>query len=384
MLFLLFQLFVLSSATLRSSHRHRDGNGNLASCGRVVNITAVASLVSEENLRLKPRALLFGLFSRGEPLLVTAFGSSTPSQPATSLDHFRIGGITEPMLSTLYFVLLERGLVDPTQKLGAYFPGVLMADVVTLGMLAANTAGYIDYARTEAFRIAQGSNPLRDLSALELVGFATVNGTMSFPPGTNQNYSHTDMLLLHLMIEKQTSQSIADLYAKYVFLPLGLADSRSPAPFDNQITPAPVLHSYQSTDTNATLGDATNWSTSWFQGYGIITSTLRDLGVWGNAFCSHSLISAQSFKTQTEYQGFGKVDPRFGYGVIVSNGWLFQNPSLNGYYGAWACNPKSGLTVVAVSTLAENTSTSVGNVAFAVLEAVVKLLSPNSFIELPA
>ncbi len=250
-----------------------------------------------------------------------------------------------------------------------------MSSNVTLGMLAANSAGYKDYARSDAFGAAQEADPYHVFTISEMVGYVTDKGMMEFAPGTSQAYSHTDMLLLYSVIEKKMGKSIAQLYNEYIFAPNQLNQMRSPT--NDLITPEPVLHAYQSTLNSSVLTDSTFWSTSWVQGYGIITSNVADVGTWGHLLCSGALISPQSFHEQTRYQGYGSANPHFGYGVVVDNGWLFQNPSLNGYYGALACDPRTGYAVVAFSTLEENTVPT-NRVAFDVAKNVANYLTPNT------
>jgi hypothetical protein len=45
-----------------------------------------------------------------------------------------------------------------------------------------------------------------------------------------------------------------------------------------------------------------------------------------------------------------QTQPLFAYGFVVSNGWIVQNPSINGYSGAFGYNLSNGVTIVVAAT----------------------------------
>jgi len=64
---------------------------------------------------------------------------------------------------------------------------------------------------------------------------------MSFLPGTSQQYSHTDNVLLGRVIQQATGQSMKELYDKNIFRPMGMKDTQFPG--DQEIQ-SPVLHAF--------------------------------------------------------------------------------------------------------------------------------------------
>ena len=75
-------------------------------------------------------------------------------------------------------------------------------------------------------------------------------------------------------------------------------------------------------------------------------------------------------------KGHNRPDLYFAYGFIVANGWIVQNPSINGYSGAFAYNMANGVTITAEATKSENASTDAA--AFNILREVVKYVTPTS------
>jgi D-alanyl-D-alanine carboxypeptidase len=136
-------------------------------------------------------------------------------------------------------------------------------------------------------------------------------------------------------------------YDKNIFGPMGMKDTQFPV---NQDIQSPVLP----------------------------TSNIHDLGKWGPIFGTGRLISRAHFQEQIAPTSVGKGKNRpdlyFAYGFVVANGWLVQNPSINGYSGAFGYNLANGVTIVVESTKTEKTTTDAS--AFDILREVVKYVTP--------
>lgn len=166
---------------------------------------------------------------------------------------------------------------------------------------------------------------------------------------------------------------MSDLYEKYLFGPLGMKDTR--LPLDQEIQ-SPVLHAF-STDRKV-YEDCTYWNPFWGSTPGLPTSNLHDLGKWGPIFGTGRLISPAHFKEQTAPTSAGKgrnrPDLYFAYGFVVANGWLVQNPYINGYNGAFGYNLATGVTIVVEATKGE---TAVSDApAFEIFRKVVDYATP--------
>ena len=71
-----------------------------------------------------------------------------------------------------------------------------------------------------------------------------------------------------------------------------------------------------------------------------------------------------------------KPDLYFAYGFVVANGWLVQNPSINGYSGGFGYNLANGVTIVVEATKSETATTDAS--AFDILREVAKYVTPAS------
>jgi D-alanyl-D-alanine carboxypeptidase len=333
------------------------------------------NIVQRAAQKRNTKAVVFGMWVHDREILRMALGNSMTTVPATTEMHFRMGGIAETFMSTLLLMLVEQGCIGLNEKISRWFPELLAADQVTVRMLVANTAGYIDYVTVEDFLNAQLADPFRTFRDEELINYSVRNGKMNFPPGTSWQYSHTDNVILGQVIERATRQSIKKLYEKNIFEPMGMKDTRFPT---SQEIQRPVLHAF--TMDRKVYEDCTYWNPSWGSTPGIPTSNIRDLGKWGPILGTGRLISPAHFQEQiaptSTDKGKNRPDLYFAYGFVVANGWIVQNPSINGYSGGFAYNLADGVTVVVESTKSETTTTDAS--AFEILREVVQYVTPTS------
>jgi D-alanyl-D-alanine carboxypeptidase len=333
----------------------------------------VRAIVAADAAKAGAKAVEFGMWVGDRELLTTALGNSMTTVPATTDMHYRIGGIGETFMSTLLLMLVEQGRMNLDDTIARWFPKLLDADRVTVRMLVSNTAGYTDYVRVDDFLKLQLNEPFRTFTDDELIEYAVRDGKMNFAPGTSQQYSHTDNVILGQVIERATGESIRELYQKNIFGPLGMNDTQLPA---DQNIPSPVLHAF--TADRKIYEDCTYYNPFWGSTPGLPISTLRDLGKWGPIFGTGRLISPAHFKEQiaptSAAKGKNAPDRYFAWGFVYANGWLVQNPSINGYSGAFGYHLATGVTIVVEATKSE-TATS-DETAFDILRDVVAYVTP--------
>ena len=337
------------------------------------DVAAIRKIVQDVSQKDGTKAVEFGIWQGDRELFTTALGRSMTEVPAATTMHYRIGGIAETFMSTLLLMLEEQGRIDLNQKISRWFPNLLGADQVTPRMLVSNTAGYIDYVYVDAFNKLQEAQPFRTFTDDELIHYSVGGGKMQFAPGTSQKYSHTDNVILGQVIERATHESMAQLYEENLFKPLRMRDTSFPK---NEEIPGPVLHAF--TKERGIYEESTYWNPSWGSTPGLPISNIYDIGKWGPILGTGRLISPAHFKEQIAPPKVGKVNPNlyFAYGFVVANGWIVQNPSINGYSGAFAYNMANGVTITVEATKSENATTD--SAAFDILREVVKYVTPKS------
>jgi D-alanyl-D-alanine carboxypeptidase len=281
-------------------------------------------------------------------LMRAAIGRSQTDVAADPRMNFRIGSMAIPWLTTMVLQLQQEDRLDLDDKLSRWFPDFPRADQITLRMLATSTSGYHDYLQGNPEFIDRfHGDVFKRWRQSELLDIAFARGFVC-DPGTCFSYAHTNFILLGLVVQKATGQTVAKQMTTRILRPLRLDDTRISS---KAAIPDPVLHAF--TSERGVYEDSTTWSPSWTLGDGAIaTSTIDDIATAGPAIFSGRLLSRGSYR---ELVATPRVPPNtkamhYGLGLLVSNDWRIQNPSLNGYSGVLAYLPAAKLSVALTTT----------------------------------
>jgi CubicO group peptidase (beta-lactamase class C family) len=335
----------------------------------------VAALIAQLQHKYNLYASIFEVWSGGKPLASGALGSALPGVPASVADHFRISDVTETFTATLLLRLVEQGKLRLDDPISKWLPSLPRASRVTVGMLAASTSGYADYVTNPTFVKALRQNPFRLWRVPEVIHLG-VSQPPLFPPGTSWAFSDTNFMILGDILTRVGGEPLGDQIRTQILDRLGLDNTTMPYTAD---VPAPVLHGYD--PERGDYQDATNWSPSWAQYTGAMTSNLADMGRWAQALGTGELLSAPSHREQVgpTNVGLGPLTQKFyyGLGVGVASGWIFSNPHLPGYSGFLAYFPPKKLSVAIWATPAMGNPDQI-NDSQAIFARVARILTPNS------
>lgn len=141
-------------------------------------------------------------------------------------DMFRIASITKMYVAALILFLEQKGLININNKLSSYLGpktlhGIANAYSVTIKELLDMSSGIYNYTKNAAYSNYLTKHPQHKWTANELLNYARHKPAL-FSPGTNFDYSNTNYLLLQLLIEKITNESLAHNIHKYLLTPLHL------------------------------------------------------------------------------------------------------------------------------------------------------------------
>jgi CubicO group peptidase (beta-lactamase class C family) len=140
----------------------------------------------------------------------------------TANTNFSYRSITKSFVSTVILQLAGQGrlnLDDPISKYGGGVPG---GNQITIRELAEMRSGLFNYSSSSGFREGFTTNPGRDWTPEELIGFGLA-GQTQFAPGTSYQYSNTNTLLLGQVIAAVDGKTWDQAVARNVAGPLGLA-----------------------------------------------------------------------------------------------------------------------------------------------------------------
>lgn len=332
---------------------------------------AVRAVVESVRASSHLRAVIVRVTSGDQEILTEAVGESMTGVPATTAMHFRNGAVAISYVATLALLLEERGALSLDDKVSQYLLDLRYADQVTIGQLAQMTSGYSDYVADPRMADAQYAQPFRQWTPAELIAYST-DKPLVYAPGTNWNYSHTNYVILGLVIEKATGRSVDDLLQDLVLEPLGLENTGDPG---TAAIPEPALHSFTSERREFLklkpgqpfIEESTYWNPSWTITRGAIQTTdIVDLNATARAIGSGQLLKPESYQKMTTRDLIGKtsavegcstcfeqsVGYSYGLGIVNSGNWVLQNPLFSGSAGAFGYHPPTR-TAIAVAVTFE-------------------------------
>lgn len=343
--------------------------------------------------------------SNGTNVFTRAYGDSMTGVPATTDMHFRNGALAFTYMSTLLLQFVDQKKVTLNTKLSTYFPNLPNANRITLRNLAQMTSGYADYVYQPDLQLALYRNPFRQFTPQELINYG-VSRPMQFAPGTNWGYSHTNYVILGLVLAKIAHMPLDDALHRYVLAPMRLTQTQASTTAE---IPAPVLHAFTS-ERREVLGvkpgvpffeEATFWNPSWTTVEGAVqTTNISDLNTSIEAVASGKLLSAASSAAQIKPSliGFGHAQKgcaacrensaafNYGLGVINAGPWITQTLGFAGASGAVGTFPAAKLTIAIEVTNGPGAYDAQGNAglgATAVFRELANALAPGSLPPAP-
>jgi D-alanyl-D-alanine carboxypeptidase len=329
----------------------------------------------EQTLRTAaiPGAII-GIWTPGESY-VRAFGTADQATGRAMQPDFysRIGSVTKTFTATGVLQLVDEGRVGLDDPVGRYVDGVPRGDEITLRQLAGMTSGLFDYTATQQFDQALEADPYRSYTPRELLGWAFAEPEM-FAPGEGFGYSNTNTILLGLVVEAVSGQSLANYIHDAILTPLGLVHTSLPA---TNTLPDPHPQGY--TDQTGPVVAATNWDPSWEWAAGGMISTLDDLRIWARAVATGRLLSPATQAQRLVMTAVPGAAPPSGYGlgIMNNNGWIGHSGALPGFeaFSAFLADGQMTL-VILTNTDVPYREPARGHVA-AVANAITKIVSPD-------
>ena len=261
-------------------------------------------------------------------------------EPMTPEMYHRIGSVTKTFTATLLLQVEGDGLLSLDDTIDQYIKGVPNGDEITLRQLANMTSGVATYSDTEVFPGDPGADPYRVWKPKQLTRMGIEDSPL-FDPGTQFNYSNTNYVLLGLVLEQVTGESIRELTREQIIEPLGLEDTSFPTLADTSLPdPHPQGYTLQGQPSGEKPRDATDWNASWTWTAGMMISTVDDLLVYGRALgTGKGLLSPAQQEERidslaSDVPPFDKPplkgDFGYGLGLMKEHGWIGHSGLISG------------------------------------------------------
>lgn len=206
--------------------------------------------------------------------------------PSQVTDPARIASLTKPMVASILLQLVEEGLVQLGDRIEDHLPGIVGGRDVTVRQLLNHSSGLPDYVPVLALEDPSGitTQVVTPITHEELVERAQTQD-WSFEPGTGFEYSNTNYIVISMLIEDLTGNSLADELRTRITEPLGLAHTLLPT---GTAMPENAAHGYVvegALSIDVTEQDASLWS-----GAGGIVSTVSDVNTFMRALLTGQVI----------------------------------------------------------------------------------------------
>lgn len=281
----------------------------------------------------KVPGIMVGRWTRtGEGSFVLTHGVSdlASGRPMSADNSQRIGSVTKSFTVTRILQLTDEGRLSLDDPIGRYVKGLRNGNA-TLRELANMTSGIFNYSEDHPFVVEFVSDLTRRWTDRQLVDVANAHRPY-FPPGRRWYYSNTNTVLLGMVIEQVSGNSLRRELTKHLLAPLGMRRTLYPNGVD---LPVPFSRGYLTLDPQDDPLDVTRLSPTSLSGAGALVSTMSDLRVWGRALATGSLISPEAQRERLRMvnsaAGEGPFYNRYGLALGRINGWLGHTGDVPGF-----------------------------------------------------
>jgi D-alanyl-D-alanine carboxypeptidase len=293
-------------------------------------------------------------------------------RPMTPADHFRIGSNTKTFVVTVLLQLVDEGKVRLDDPLSRFDVGVAVPNSrnITLREMCEMRSGLF-----EAYDVPEFAHPnFRSKTHWDprtLVGWA-VKEKPYFAPGTGYHYSNTNYLLLGLIIEKLTNDSVGDQITQRLIKPYHLTNTSYPA---TEAMPEPWARGYDLDAHNEWEDVSGTIPVSLMGAAGEMVSNIGDMKRWLKLYVTGETNSISTQRARLNCLPIGADNVSFGLGIACSSGWFGYTGGLSGYNTANYYFPAGGITVFAwVAQQRDEPSPGVANKIFS---DIARIMTPS-------
>jgi len=339
--------------------------------------SAIVAAVENDRKRYGGRtpvpATLIGVWDSKGGSFIRAFGYADLKKnvPLTPADHFRIGSNTKTfVISVLLQLVAEKklSLDDPLSRfqLGVTIPN---AEGITVRELCNMRSGLFEAYATPEFAQLNMKVP-KDFDPKTLVAWA-MKQKPYFAPGKGYHYSNTNYLLIGMIIEEITKDSVGNQIRKRLLEPFGLKQTSYP---ETEEMPSPWVHGYH-LDKQGNWEDISNTIPVAFMGSaGAMISDMSDIRRWIELYATGKTCGPGTYQDLINCIPF-LGNTSFGLGITCSEGWYGYTGALPGYNTADYYSPETGLTIVA--WINYQAKEPVEGVASVMVRDIARILTPD-------
>ncbi len=316
--------------------------------------------------------VLLGVWTPQRGSMVEGIGSGeAPRQILALPDHVRIGSNTKTFIVTVLLQLVDEkrmSLDDPVSRF-AIPVHVRGGSKITVRELMQMRSGISEVYNLPGLQpIVKPNVPVDRVKWTQ----AACDAPRLFAPGAKWYYSNTNYLLLGMILESVTHDTVAHQLETRIFRPMHLTQTSFPTVSPQM--PAPYAHGYTLVngawvDQSVALPPSLTWSA------GVMISDVADMKRWVEAYVRGTQNGAATQRARLAC--LPTTDPilKFGLGIGCSAGWYGYTGGLTGYNTAAYYLPSARTTIIAFVT--SQVDEPLPGVANAIFRDVAKIVTPE-------
>lgn len=220
------------------------------------------------------------------------FADVKQQKALTTESIFRIGSISKTYTAAIILKLVEAEKLKLTQTLDEFYPSIQHSKNITIKQLLNHTSGIYNFTNSKDYPAYMTQYK----SSADLIDIIS-KYPPAFEPGTRQDYSNSNFVLLALIAEKASGETFENLLEQYIVKPLQMSST------------------YIGKGTNTTGNEVLSYrfAGNWLPlpmtdlsipfGAGSILSTASEVSAFYSGLFSGAILSEKSLEMMTELQG---------------------------------------------------------------------------------
>jgi D-alanyl-D-alanine carboxypeptidase len=375
-----FSIAALAAAFVVCLFPHPAGSASAAPSVNSASVQAAIVAAVEKDRKLfggksPVPGLLIGVWDSQGNAYVHGFGYADVATKRTmsAADHFRIGSNTKTFVVGVLLQLVDEGKLSLDDPLSRFSLGVTVpnAQNITVRELCDMRSGLFEAYSTPqvnkmTFKVGTTYDPRTFIRwAVEQKPY--------FAPNKGYKYSNTNYLLLGLIVESLTHDTVGDQITKRIIQPFGLTHTSYPT---DEAMPDPWAHGY-ALDKQKNWEDVSNTvPVSLMGAAGCMISDMADIRTWIIAYVTGKVSKPATYKQLMNAIPTGDGNLSFGLALGESAGWYGYTGGLPGYNTADYYFPANRTFVVAwVPLQSDKPQPGVANTIF---HDIAKVMTPNN------
>ncbi|WP_257349728.1 serine hydrolase domain-containing protein [Pseudalkalibacillus decolorationis] len=246
---------------------------------------------------------------------------ASTKNPLQTQHCFRAGSTTKTMIAVILMQLREEGKLSLDQTIESLLPELVPnGEGISIRQLMNHRSGFEDYLWVQDNgrpMISKFKTHPNDRFTPEQLVEKGTNAPVHFQPGAGYYYSNTNYIILGILIEELTGDSIQDVLKERIITPLQLSQTYFPT--DNEIkVPYAVGHSKLDDNLQVTEhieSEIENLNVSLAWSAGALISTPMDLNLFLAGLFSNKLLSEESLKEMIQFQPTNDEGLSYGLGL---------------------------------------------------------------------